>query len=126
MVEYPLETTSPNIVWQMISTAEGLQKWIANQVTESDGSMTFKWGEPWTEQETKTAIIIEKERNRFIRMKWDHDDNEAAYWEMRIEKSELTGHLALTITDFADDGDKQYLYDLWNDNMKRLHEISGL
>jgi len=58
-------------------------------------------------------------------MKWDYIEHEDAYWEIRIEKSDFTGHLALIITDFADDGDKDYLQNLWNDNMKRLHEISG-
>lgn len=125
-VEYPLEAKSPNIVWQLISTAAGLQKWIADYVTEQDDTMTFTWGEAWTEQDTKTSRVLARERNRYIRMKWDYDENEAAYWEMRIEKSELTGHLTLLITDFADDGDKQYLRDLWDDNLRRLHEISGL
>ena len=32
-IEYPLTTKSPNIVWEMISTSSGLQKWMADYVT---------------------------------------------------------------------------------------------
>lgn len=125
-IEYPLEAKSPNIVWQLISTAAGLQKWIANYVTEKDGMMMFTWGEAWTEQDCKTSAIIGREKNSHIRMKWQHDEYEETYWEMRIEKSELTGHLTLIITDFADEDDKAYLEDIWNGNLRRLHEVSGL
>lgn len=126
VIEYQLEAKSPTIVWQMISTAAGLQKWIADYVTEDDDTMTFTWGEAWTEQDTKTSRILERHRHRHIRMKWDYDEYEETFWEMRIEKSELTGRLALIITDFAEDGDKEYLKGLWNDNLRRLHETSGL
>ena len=125
-IEYSLETKSPGIIWQLISTAEGLQKWIADYVSEADGKMTFTWGEAWTEQDTKTSQLIAREKNSRIRMKWEHDNNDATFWEMRIDRSELTGHLTLTITDFAEDEDKDYLHDLWNDNLRRLHLISGL
>lgn len=126
IIEYPLEAKSPNIIWQLISTAPGLQKWIADYVSEDNGIMTFTWGEAWTERDTKRSHILTRERNHYIRMKWENDGCEKAYWEMRIEKSELTGHLTLVITDFAEDGDKEYLHGIWNDNLKRLHQISGL
>lgn len=125
VIEYPLQTKSENIVWQLIGTAEGLGKWIADYVTRDGDSMTFTWGEVWTHNDTKTAQIIDIQTNRYIKMKWDYIDCKDAYWEMRIEKSDFTGHLALIVTDFADDGDKEYLQSLWDDNMKRLHEISG-
>lgn len=32
-IEHQLKSTSRNIVWQLIGTADGLQKWIADKVT---------------------------------------------------------------------------------------------
>ena len=59
--------------------------------------------------------------------KWDDDeDDEDTYWEMRIGKSELTSHLTLLITDFADDDDADGLKILWESNLDRLHRASGL
>ena len=45
---------------------------------------------------------------------------------MRIEKSELTDQLTLHITDYAEADDTDYLHDLWDKNLERLHRISGI
>ena len=126
-LEYPLSTKSTRLVWDLISNAAGLQKWLADQVVESDDSMTFTWGHPWTERDTKKSRILEKEKMNHIRMLWDyHEDTPDAYWEIRIEESDLTGMLSLLITDFAADDDEEAdLRGIWDDNFERLHRISG-
>ena len=103
-IEYPLTTESPNIVWEQIR------------------------GEPWTEQDIRRANLIEYVKYDHIRLQWDEDEDEGdgIYWEMRIEKSDLTGHLNLLITDFADDDDVDGLKILWESNLDRLHRASGL
>jgi uncharacterized protein YndB with AHSA1/START domain len=128
-IEYPLATNSVKLVWDMISNAAGLQKWLADEVVENDETtMTFTWGHPWTERDTKQSRILDKEKFDHIRMMWDyHEDTPEAYWEMRIAKSELTGHLALLITDYADDDDEAAdLRGIWDDNLERLHRVSGV
>jgi len=127
-IEYPLSTESPKIVWDMISNATGMQKWLADSVTEDGDVMTFTWGHPWTERDTKQSRGLEKEKYDHIRMLWDyHEDTPEAIWEMRIEKSDLTGHLNLLITDYAADEDEANdLRGIWDDNLERLHRVSGL
>ena len=126
-LEYPLSTKSTRLVWDMISNAAGLQKWLADQVVEDEESMTFTWGHPWTERDTKKSRILEKEKMNYIRMLWDyHEDTPEAYWEMKIMESDLTGMLSLLITDFAaDDDEENDLRDLWDANFERLHRVSG-
>ena len=126
-LEYPLSTKSTRLVWDMISNAAGLQKWLADQVVEDEQSMTFTWGHPWTERDTKKSRILEKEKMNYIRMLWDyHEDTPEAYWEMKIMESDLTGMLSLLITDFAaDDDEENDLRDLWDANFERLHRVSG-
>ena len=128
-IEYPLATRSPRIVWDMISNAAGMQKWLADKVVE-DGhnQMTFTWGQPWTERDTKQSRILEIEKMDHIRMLWDyHEDTPEAYWEMRIVESNETGHLSLLITDYAADDDEEAdLRGIWDDNLERLHRASGL
>ena len=127
-IEYPLSTKSPKIVWDMISNAAGMQKWLADKVTEENETMTFTWGHPWTERDTKQSKILEVEKYDHIRMLWDyHEDTPEAFWEMRIEESDLTGQLSLLITDFAaDDDEESDLRGIWDDNLERLHRVSGL
>ena len=126
-IEYPLATKSLNIAWDLISTAHGLERWIADHVTEEDGVFTFTWGEPWTEQDIRKAQLIEYVKHDHIKMKWEYDeDDDDSYWEMRVEKSELTNLLNLFITDFAEDDDADGLKILWESNLDRLHRASGL
>ena len=125
-IEYPLTTQSTNIVWEQISSAHGLERWLADHVTEEDGVFEFTWGEPWTEQDVRQAHLIEYVKYDHIRLKWDSDEEDADYWEMRIGKSDLTGHLNLLITDFAYDDDADGLKILWESNLDRLHRASGL
>ena len=126
-IEYPLTTKSPNIIWEQISSPHGLERWLADHVTEDNGVFTFTWGEPWTEQDIRKAQLIEYVKYDHIRLKWEYDDEEEdTYWEMRIAKSELTNYLNLLITDFADDDDADGLKILWESNLDRLHRSSGL
>ena len=127
-IEYPLKTKSPNIIWEQISNAHGLERWLADHVTEEDGIFTFTWGEPWTQQDIRKAHLIEYVKYDHIKLKWDYDDDmdDDAYWEMRIEKSDLTHLLTLLITDFAEDDDAEGLRILWESNLDRLHRASGL
>ena len=127
-IEYPLSTQSPRIVWELISNAHGLQKWLADNVTEEADTLTFTWGHPWTERDTKQSRVIEKEKYSYIRLLWDyHEETPEAIWEMRIEKSDLTDELNLLITDYAQDDDEEAeLRELWDANLERLHRVSGL
>ena len=73
--------------------------------------------------------MIEYVKYDHIRLKWEDDEvegDEDSYWEMRIGKSDLTNHLTLLITDFADDDDADGLRILWESNLDRLHRASGL
>ena len=124
-IEYPLNTKSPNIVWEQISSAHGLERWMADHVTEEDGVFTFTWGEPWTDQDVRKALLVEYVKYDHIKLQWEEEDDDS-FWEMRIGKSDLTHHLNLLITDFADDDDADGLRILWEINLERLHRASGL
>ena len=124
-IEYPLMTTSPNIVWEQISSAHGLERWLADHVTEEDGVFTFIWGEPWTQQDIRKAHLVEFVKNDHITLHWEEEEDDS-FLEMRIEKSDLTNNLNLLITDFAEDDDADGLKILWESNLDRLHRASGL
>ena len=66
-IEYPLATKSFNIAWDLISTAHGLERWIADHVTEEDGVFTFTWGEPWTEHDTRKAQLIDSSKHFILK-----------------------------------------------------------
>jgi uncharacterized protein YndB with AHSA1/START domain len=125
-VEYPLSARKPDIVWGLISTDHGLGRWIADEVEESNGNISFTWGQPWTDHHTLTAKVVEREKNSHIRFRWLEEEDPEAFWEMRIGKSELTDELCLCVIDYALQEEIDDLRSLWDGNMERLHETSGL
>ena len=126
-LEYPLMTKSHNIVWEQISTAHGLERWLADHVEDMGNDViSLTWGEQWTDHHTLQAKIVERNRNSHIKLQWVNEDDPDAYWEMRIGKSEITDELCLYVEDFALPEDIDDLHDLWDDNMERLHQVSGI
>jgi uncharacterized protein YndB with AHSA1/START domain len=124
--DYPLSAKSPKLVWDLISNAAGLQKWIADVVKQEGDELTFTWGHPLTDRDTKVSKLLELVENSHIKMKWDYqEDDPDAYWEMRIEKNEFTGNLTFLVTDYADPEDINDLSDICDANMERFHRITG-
>lgn len=125
-IEQRLNSKSPNIIWNLIGTPEGLGKWIADEIKQENGILTFTWGMVWSSHEIRRAKITECEKFCHIRFVWEDEDDEDAYVELRMEKNILTGEYTLHITDFAEEEDVDGLQGIWRDNMKRLHRTSGL
>lgn len=125
-IEYPLASHQTDIVWQLIGTEHGLGRWLADEVSENNGVMSFTWGQPWADHHTLSANIVERVRNSHIRFQWLEDEDPDAFWEMRIGRSELTGDLCLCVVDYAPQDEVEDLRILWDGNMERLHLTSGL
>jgi uncharacterized protein YndB with AHSA1/START domain len=118
-LEYTLNT-SPNILFNRLSTPEGLSEWFADNVNLRKGKYTFIW--EGTEQE---ASVLQKKANKLIRFHWE-DEEEDSYFEFRIHTDELTGDVALWITDFAEEGEKDDAVDLWDSQISGLKHAIGL
>lgn len=124
-LEYELKTRSGSAVWTLISTPVGLKKWLADDVMIAEDKAIFVWGDPLREHDTHTAAVVEMEKNSHIRFRWDTSDSDA-YWEIRMFHSEIAGNYHLIVTDFAEDDDHEGLIRMWNQNIERLHRITGV
>ena len=126
-LEYPLATKSANLVWEQIGTIHGLERWLADSIEDvGNDVIALTWGETWSDHHTLQAKIVERRQNSHIRLQWVNEEDQDAYWEMRIGRSELTDELCLYIADYALPEDIDDLHDLWDGNMDRLHQVSGL
>ena len=124
-LEYPLSARKPDLLWQLMSTDHGLERWLVDRVHEENGVMSLTWGNPWGEHHTLRARIVERRKNSHIRLQWVDEEEPEAYWEMRLGQSELTEELCLCVVDYAMAEDLDDLHDLWDGNMERLHQSSG-
>ena len=125
-LEFELNTSSASKIWTFISDASGLERWMADKVERHGKKLTFTWGTTYKDKDEKTASITDENKEKFIRFKWDGDEDPNAYCEMRIETGEITNNCILCITDFAEEDDIENLKELWDDNIEMLHQTSGL
>jgi len=116
-MEYTLNT-SPRVLFNRLSTPAGLAEWFADDVNLKNGLYSFIW-----DGSEQFAEVVSRKDNRHIRFRWV-DEDEESYFEFRIQKDELTGDLALIITDFADD--KNDAIDLWDTQVAELKHALGL
>ncbi len=123
-VKYTLEfeiKSSPKILYNYLSNASGLEEWFADKVTIREGDFIFHWD--GTEQRAK---IANKKDNQIIRFNWvTEDKKEETYFQFEIVQDELTSDVALVVTDFAEEDEKEANSLLWNSQVHNLMHIIG-
>lgn len=120
-LEYPLNC-SPKVLFSRLSTPEGLGEWFAEQVNVDGDLFSFFWNNT----ETKARLAAIKE-NKLVRFEWvDMENEDDNYFEFRINVEELTGGLALLITDFADEDEKDDSIYLWDSQVNDLKRLLGI
>lgn len=125
-IERELKCRSERIIWPLISTAAGLSKWMADDVSANGDVLTFTWGELWSHHEVRRARILGKTDYLSVRFRWEDEVNPDAYWELKMEKGDITDDFILVVTDFASAEDSDVMEDIWEANFERLHRSTGL
>ncbi len=118
-LEYSINS-SPKILFTRLSTPGGLSEWFADDINIQGNIYTFIW--EGTEQQ---AELLNKKDNQLVRFKW-LDEDEDSYFEFKIRKDELTGEVALVITDFSEDDEKEDTIELWDTQIAELKHALGL
>jgi uncharacterized protein YndB with AHSA1/START domain len=125
VIKYELEYTlncSPKVLFSRLSTPEGLSEWFADNVTVEGDIFTFFW----KKSESKARLIAIKE-NKFVRFEWvDNSDEESNYFEFRINIEEISGSLALIISDFIEAEEKEDAVHLWDTQIEDLRRVLGV
>jgi len=120
-IEFTLNT-SPKLLYTRLSTPSGLSEWFADDVHISGKNFTFIW-----DNSEQVAKLLMKKANEYVRFKWDDDDDDdESFFEFRIAKDELTGDVALIITDFAEKDEIDDTKGLWDSQISELRRAIGL
>lgn len=118
VLEFPVRC-SPTILYDFLSTSNGLQEWFADKVDEKEDLMYFTWS-----GSTDTAEVLERDPEKLVRYRWLHGDvNE--YFEFRIEKTEVSNQTILIVTDFAEKSEVKDQSQLWDHQIKDLFHRLG-
>ena len=111
--------TSPSVLFSRISTPSGLAEWFADNVKIEGKIFTFIWGD--TEQK---AAILSMIPNESISFRW-LDNEPVSEFGFNIMQDELTGDVALIVTDNTDDDDVEDAKNLWSSQVSKLKHMIG-
>ena len=120
-LEYLLNATSKNILWNAISTSVGLEGWFADKVLSDNKTVTFRGGKT----EERKAEIVAIRAYSFVRFRWLDSDIPHEYFELKMTNNELTNDFVLEITDFVDAADANDTRELWNSQVETLRRTCG-
>ncbi len=119
-LEYSVNV-SPGILFSRLSTPGGLAEWFADDIYVEDDVFKFKW----TESEQQ-ARLLNRKKNQYIRFQWIDEPDNQSFFEFKIAKDELTGDVALIITDFVHSEEKDDAIELWDTQISNLKLALGV
>ena len=117
-LEFQMKTT-PRVLFPRLSTPGGLSEWFADNVIIKGNVYTFVWD--GVEQDAKQSYLRE---NQIVRYEWVDEEN--IFFEFKLKTDELTGELAIMVTDFAEDDEKDDIFNLWEAQIQSLKQTIGL
>tara|TARA_B100001250_G_scaffold349368_1_gene320512 strand:- start:66 stop:440 length:375 start_codon:yes stop_codon:yes gene_type:complete len=123
MIKYTLEfpiKSSVSVLFNAVSTPDGLSEWFANNVNWKGNVYTFIWDD--SEEE---AELLKKVNNQLVRFRWLNEDDDN-FFEFKIEVDPVTNDVILLVTDFAEDEeDKENETKLWETQVYALMKRIG-
>jgi uncharacterized protein YndB with AHSA1/START domain len=111
--------TSPTVLFSRISTPSGLAEWFADNVKVEGKILTFVWGT--TEQQAEILAMIP---NVSISFRWLGIDP-GYQFGFNIIQDELTGDVALIVTDNIDEEEVEDTRNLWCSQIAKLKHMIG-
>lgn len=123
-IEYILNSAT-RVLFSRLSTPEGLSEWFAEDVQINGDLFSFYWDD--TEHMAELTLLKD---NKQVRFKWinsdEKDEKDERYFEFRLNIDDLTGDVALLITDFAEDNEREDAINLWDTQIAELRNVLGL
>jgi len=117
-IEFVIQS-SPQMLYQYISTPSGLSEWFADDVNSRGESFRFIW-----DGAEEVALLLKKKSDEFVKFRWEESE-EDYYFEMRIIVDEITKDVSLFVTDFADEDDMEEAKMLWDSQISDLKQVIG-
>jgi uncharacterized protein YndB with AHSA1/START domain len=124
-IRYELEipiNSSPQLLYQYISTPSGLSEWFADNVNSRGEFFTFIWNDS-----EENARLSSKKTNEKVKFKWidDNDKDTEFYFELRILEDEITKDVSLMVIDFAIEDEIEEASSLWKNQISELKHVIG-
>lgn len=120
-LEFPINS-SPQLLYQYISTPSGLSEWFADNVNSRGEFFTFIW-----DDSEENARLSSKKTGEKIKFRWiDENKKDTDYFfELRILEDEITKDVSLMVIDFAEADELDEAKLLWENQISDLKHVIG-
>ncbi len=120
-IEVPINS-SPQLLYQYISTPSGLSEWFADNVNSRGEFFTFIW-----DDSEEHARLSSKRSGERVKFRWVDDKNADTeyYFELRILEDEITKDVSLMVIDFSDEDELDESKKLWENQIADLKHVIG-
>jgi len=78
----------------------------------------------WDDTE-EVAERLSQKSDTFVKFKWEEDEDDDTYFEMRIEVDDLTKDVSLLVVDFADEDEVEESKMFWENQISELKHVIG-
>ncbi|HQV36346.1 MAG: SRPBCC domain-containing protein [Flavobacterium sp.] len=124
-IRYEIEfavNSSPQLLYQYISTPSGLSEWFADNVNSRGELFTFIW-----DDSKERARLASKKSNERVKFRWidDQDKDTDYFFELRISEDEITKDVSLVVVDFAFEDELIESKQLWENQISDLKHVIG-
>lgn len=111
--------SSPQLLYQYLSTPSGLSEWFADNVNSRGELFSFIWD--GSEEEAK---LLKRKSDEFVKFAWTDQEDES-FFEMKIIVDEITKDVSLFITDFSEEDEMDEAKMLWENQVSDLKQVLG-
>ena len=120
-LEFPINS-SPQLLYQYISTPSGLSEWFADNVNSRGEYFTFIWDD--SEEKAREAS---KKTGEKIKFRWIDSNNQDTdyFFELRILEDEITKDVSLMVIDYAPEEELDEAAQLWENQVSDLKHVIG-
>jgi len=120
-LEFPINS-SPQLLYQYISTPSGLSEWFADNVNSRGEFFTFIW-----DDSEENARLTSKKTGEKVKFRWIDENNKDTdyFFELRILEDEITKDVSLMVIDFAQEDEIDEATLLWENQISDLKHVIG-
>ena len=112
--------SSPQLLYQYLSTPSGLSEWFADNVNSRGEVFNFIWDD--SEEQAK---LLKRKSDEFVKFAWAENEDDDSFFEMKIIVDEITKDVSLFITDFAEEDEMDEAKMLWENQVSDLKQVLG-
>jgi len=111
---------SPKMLFNYISTPDGLSEWFADDINFRGDVFEFIWYDS-----PEKARLLKSKQDEYVRFQWEADENTDYYFHIEILVDDLTKDVSLVITDFSEVDELEESKMFWKNKIDELKHVIG-